>query len=128
MVSKVSFINASEKVERSEKELIMDESKNSRPGMWSEFLKFALKGNAIELAVAFVVGGAFAKITCSIVNDIVMPLANPLMPGGDWRNLVVGPGVRIGSFIGSLLDFMIIASALFIVIRLTNKIRTRRFF
>lgn len=103
----------------------MDESKNSRPGMWSEFLKFALKGNAIELAVAFVVVGAFAKITCSIVNDIVMPLANPLMPGGDWRNLVVGPGVRIVSFIGSLLDFMIIASALFIVIRLTNKIRTR---
>jgi large conductance mechanosensitive channel len=104
----------------------MDEATKERTGIWSEFLKFALRGNVIELAVAFVVGGAFAKITASFVSDILMPLTNPLIPQGDWRNLVVGPGVRIGSFLGALLDFMIIASALFFVMGYTTQIQRKR--
>lgn len=103
----------------------MNETKNEESGIWSEFLKFAIKGNAIDLAVAVVVGGAFAKIIGSIVNDIVMPLANPLMPDGDWRNFVIGPGVRIGNLMGALLDFTITALALFFVIHFINKIRNR---
>jgi len=101
----------------------MNEIQQEKKGFWSEFLKFALKGNVIELAVAFVVGGAFAKITTSIVNDLVMPLMNPLIPGGDWRELTLEPGVRIGSFLGALLDFVIIALAMFMVVRMLGRLR-----
>jgi large conductance mechanosensitive channel len=52
-----------------------------------------------------------------------MPLVNPLIPGGDWRNLVVGPDVRVGNFAGTLLDFVIIAFAIFLTIRFTSKMR-----
>lgn len=104
----------------------MNEPTETKTGIWNEFLKFAFKGNVIELAVAFVVGGAFAKTTTSIVNDIMMPLVNPLIAGGDWRNLVVGPGVRVGNFAGTLLDFVIIAFAIFLTIRLAGKMRERK--
>jgi large conductance mechanosensitive channel len=98
----------------------------AKPTFWNEFLNFALKGNAIELAIAVVLGGAFAKITTSIVNDLVMPLLNPLVPNGDWRNLVVGPGVRLGSFMGAFLDFLIISMALFLVVRMVNRMRREK--
>jgi large conductance mechanosensitive channel len=98
----------------------------AKPSLWSEFLNFALKGNAIDLAIAVVLGGAFAKITTSIVNDLVMPLLNPLIPNGDWRNLVIGSGVRLGSLIGALLDFMIISMALFLVVRMVNRMRREK--
>lgn len=101
----------------------MNEIQQEQKGFWRAFLKFALKGNVIELAVAFVVGGAFAKITTSIVNDLVMPLMNPLIPGGDWRELTLEPGVRIGSFLGALLDFVIIALAMFMVVRMLGRLR-----
>jgi large conductance mechanosensitive channel len=125
-VSEVSAITPIRDSHHHEKETAkMNETKNEESGIWSEFLKFAIKGNAIDLAVAVVVGGAFAKIIGSIVNDIVMPLANPLMPDGDWRNFVIGPGVRIGNLMGALLDFTITALALFFVIHFINKIRNR---
>lgn len=92
----------------------MDTEKKS---FWNDFVQFSLKGNVVDLALAVVIGGAFGKIITSIVNDIVMPLVNPLIPGGDWRNLQIGPGVRIGSFAGSLLDFIIVALVLFLVLR-----------
>ncbi|MEN9528891.1 MAG: hypothetical protein RI932_764 [Pseudomonadota bacterium] len=104
----------------------MNETQQDKSGLWSEFLKFALKGNVIELAIAFVVGGAFAKITTSIVNDLVMPLVNPLIPGGDWRELTFEPGVRIGSFLGALLDFLIIALAMFVVVRMLGRLRREK--
>ncbi|NBO39596.1 MscL family protein, partial [bacterium] len=57
---------------------------NTNAGFWKEFRDFALKGNVVELSIAVVVGAAFGKITSSVVNDLVMPLVNPLLPGGDW--------------------------------------------
>jgi len=98
----------------------------AKPSLWREFFNFTLKGNAIDLAIAVVLGGAFAKITTSIVNDLVMPLLNPLIPNGDWRNLVIGSGVRLGSFIGALLDFLIISMALFLVVRMVNRMRREK--
>lgn len=85
---------------------------------WQEFREFALKGNVIDLAIAVVIGGAFGRIVNSLVEDLVMPLINPLIPGGDWRTLQVGPGIQIGNFLGNILDFMVIALALFLIIRL----------
>jgi len=99
---------------------------NTNAGFWKEFRDFALKGNVVELSIAVVVGAAFGKITSSVVNDLVMPLVNPLLPGGDWRALVVGPGVRVGSFIGSLIDFLVIALTLFIAIRALARTQSKK--
>lgn len=80
------------------------------------FKEFALKGNIVDLAVAVVVGGAFGKIVTSAVADIVMPLINPLIPGGDWREATIGQGIKIGVFAGTLVDFAVVAFVLFFVI------------
>lgn len=84
---------------------------------WQEFRTFAFKGNVLDLAVAVVIGGAFGKIITSFVEDVVMPLVNPLIPGGDWRTLTVGPGVKIGSFLGAIVDFLVVALVLFLALR-----------
>jgi len=55
-----------------------------------------------------------------------MPLMNPLIPGGDWRELTLEPGVRIGSFLGALLDFVIIALAMFLVVRMLGRLRREK--
>jgi large conductance mechanosensitive channel len=90
-----------------------------------EFKQFVSQGNVIDLAIGVVIGGAFGKIVTSLVNDIVMPLVNPLIPGGDWKKLVVGPGIKVGSFLGTLLDFVIIAFAVFVVIKALNATRIK---
>ena len=54
---------------------------SEKTGFWADFISFALRGNVVDLAMAVVVGGAFAKITNSIVNDLLMPMLNPLIPG-----------------------------------------------
>jgi large conductance mechanosensitive channel len=51
------------------------------------------------------------------VADIVMPLINPLIPGGDWRAIEVGPKIKIGDFAGTVLDFVIVAFAIFLVVK-----------
>ncbi len=84
---------------------------------WQEFRDFAIKGNVVDLAVAVVIGGAFGRIITSFVEDILMPLINPLIPGGNWRESTIGPGIKIGSFAGNVLDFVIITLALFLIIR-----------
>jgi large conductance mechanosensitive channel len=94
-------------------------------GFWADFISFALRGNVVDLAIAVIVGGAFAKITNSIVNDILMPLINPLIPGGDWRSLQVGPGLKIGQFAGTVLDFVLMALFLFLLIRSLGRLRRR---
>lgn len=89
-------------------------------GMMKEFKEFAMKGNVIDLAVGVIIGGAFGKIVGSFVNDVVMPLVNPLIPGGDWKEIVVGPGVKVGAFLGNILDFLIIAFVIFLAIKAIN--------
>ena len=82
----------------------------------SEFKHFAIKGNVIDLAVGVIIGAAFGKIVTSLVDDVIMPLINPLVPKGGWQNLVMYPGIRIGSFLSVVLNFLIVAFALFLIV------------
>jgi large conductance mechanosensitive channel len=93
--------------------------------MLKEFKAFAMRGNVIDLAVGVIIGAAFGKIVTSFVNDIVMPLINPAIPGGDWRAMEIGPGVKIGVFLGTLLDFIIIAFVIFLVVKAVNSLREK---
>ena len=92
--------------------------------MWKEFKTFINRGNVIDLAVAVVIGAAFGAIITSFVNDIFMPLIGVLMGGIDFTNLSIQIGeatVAYGNFIQAIINFLIIAFALFLVIRGINK-------
>jgi large conductance mechanosensitive channel len=93
--------------------------------MLKEFRDFAMRGNVVDLAVAVIIGAAFGKIVTSVVNDIIMPVINPAIPGGDWRTMEVGPGIKIGSFLGTVLDFLFVALAVFIVVKGINRMKKR---
>jgi large conductance mechanosensitive channel len=81
-----------------------------------EFKEFINKGNVVDLAVAVVIGGAFGKIVSALVSDLVMPLVNAVIPEGDWRKWEVTPlKFRVGDFLGTLVDFTIVAFVVFIV-------------
>lgn len=88
--------------------------------MLKEFKEFAMRGNVIDLAVGVIIGGAFGKIVTSLVNDILMPVINPLVSNGDWKNFELGPGVKVGSFIGTIVDFLIIAFIIFLMVKAMN--------
>ncbi|QED46740.1 large conductance mechanosensitive channel protein MscL [Cytobacillus dafuensis] len=93
--------------------------------MWSDFKKFAFKGNVLDLAVGVVIGGAFGKIVTSLVENIIVPLTGILLGGIDLtKQLVITVGkaeINIGAFAQSILDFLIIAFSIFIFIRIINK-------
>ncbi len=93
--------------------------------MLKEFKEFAMRGNVIDLAVGVIIGGAFGKIVASVVNDLIMPVLNPLMPGGDWRTMEFGPGIKIGSFMGTVLDFVLVAFAIFLFIKGINRLKRK---
>lgn len=96
--------------------------------MMKEFKEFALKGNVIDLAVAVVIGGAFGKIVTSLVNDLIMPIIGVLMGGISFMDLkyVITPAmgetpeaaILYGSFIQSVVDFLIIAFSIFLAIKM----------
>ncbi|NMF82591.1 large conductance mechanosensitive channel protein MscL [Nodosilinea sp. P-1105] len=95
---------------------------------WQDFKAFALKGNVIDLAIAVIIGGAFGAVISSLVEDIIMPaIVNPLLAeaGTDWREAVIGPGIRLGSFMGTIVDFVIIALVLFFVIRTFERLKRK---
>lgn len=84
----------------------------------AEFKAFALKGNAVDLAVGVVIGGAFGKIVTAIVNDLIMPVVAAVLPGQEWRTLEVTPlKFKLGDFLGSVIDFVIIAAVLFLIVK-----------
>jgi large conductance mechanosensitive channel len=93
--------------------------------MLKEFKEFALRGNVMDLAVGVIIGAAFGKIINSLVNDIIMPLLNPVMPGGDWRTIELGPGLKVGSFLGTILDFIIVAIAIFMMVKGLNRLKRK---
>jgi len=103
----------------------MGRGRSATTGFLRDFREFALKGNVVELAIAVIIGGAFGRIVSSFVSDLVMPLINPLIPGGNWREAVIGPGVKIGSFVGAVVDFVIIALVLFLAIRSLERFKRR---
>jgi large conductance mechanosensitive channel len=89
-----------------------------------EFKAFAVKGNVIDLAVAVVIGGAFGKIVSSLVTDIITPLIGLLMGGINFSGLAYTLGdavVSYGVFIQSVIDFIIVAVAIFMVVKGINK-------
>lgn len=111
--------------------------------MWKEFRDFALKGNVIDLAIGVVIGGAFGKIVTSLVNDMIMPLVGLLLGKVDFSNLfiVLGKGtfntmadakkagvatLNYGLFINNVIDFLIIALAIFLVIKQLNRFTKKR--
>jgi large conductance mechanosensitive channel len=91
-----------------------------------DFKKFAFKGNVVDLAVGVVIGAAFGKIVSALVADLVMPLVSLILPTGDWRasGIVLRTAadakdnviLKYGDFLGAVLDFLVIATALFIIV------------
>ncbi|MGD2181376.1 large conductance mechanosensitive channel protein MscL [Lusitaniella coriacea] len=101
--------------------------RNAAGGFFQDFKDFALKGNVLDLAVAVIIGAAFGKIVSSFVEDVIMPaLINPVLAqaGTDWRELTIGP-VLIGQFLGTVVDFVIIALIIFLVVRAIEKARRK---
>jgi len=108
-------------------------------GLLNEFKEFAVKGNAVDMAVGIIVGAAFGKIVTSIVNDLLMPPIGLLLGGRDFSNLqivlrkaivdtagkVVQPEVvmRYGTFVNTLVDFLIVAFCIFLVVKGLNALR-----
>jgi large conductance mechanosensitive channel len=82
---------------------------------FKDFENFALKGNVVDLAVAVVIGGAFGKIVTAFVEDLIMPAVSGVLPDGDWRQAKYF-GLTVGHFLGSIVDFCIIALVLFLVV------------
>lgn len=97
-------------------------------GFWSDFRKFLMQGNVIDLAVAVIIGAAFTKIVTSLVEDIITPvILNPVLRAArvdDLQNLSVN-GIKYGLFIAAVINFLVIAFCLFLVIRAFEKAKKR---
>ncbi len=96
--------------------------------MLKEFKEFALKGNIIDMAIGVIIGGAFQKIVSSLVNDIIMPALAIFTGKVDFSDLVITVGnssIKYGSFITTIVDFLIIAFSIFIAIRTINKLNDK---
>lgn len=103
--------------------------------MFQEFKKFAIKGNAVDMAVGIIIGAAFGKIVTSLVVDIIMPPIGVLLGGIDFSNLVItlkqatetAPAVSInyGMFINTVLDFLIVAFAIFIMVKQIERLKKK---
>lgn len=112
-------------------------------GFISEFKEFAVKGNVIDLAVGFVLGAAFGKIVTSLVNDIIMPPIGMLLGGVNFADMFISlngqsyesleaakaaaaPVIAYGSFINIIIEFLIIALALFFMIKTINRMKRQQ--
>lgn len=103
--------------------------------MLKEFKKFALKGNVVDMAVGVIIGTAFGKIVTSLVNDIIMPLLGIILGQINLKHLklVIKPAegdiaelaVLYGQFLQNVLDFLIIASSIFLVVKMLTSLKTR---
>jgi large conductance mechanosensitive channel len=96
------------------------EAQRKVSAMLEEFKNFALKGNVVDLAIGVIIGAAFGKIVDSLVKHIIMPLISVIMPGNQgylaWKWVIDGKEVPYGLFIGEILNFLIVALALYIFI------------
>jgi large conductance mechanosensitive channel len=101
--------------------------------MGKEFREFAVKGNVVDLAVGVIIGAAFGKVVSSFVSDLVMPPVGLLVGGMDFSKLSLvlkeaaegqaEVALRYGAFIQTLVDFLIVAWAIFIVVKMMNHLR-----
>lgn len=104
--------------------------------MMSEFREFAMRGNVVDMAVGIVIGAAFGKIVSSFVNDVLMPPIGMLIGGVDFSDLSAtlkqateeaeAVTLNYGLFIQSLIDFVIIAFAIFMVIKAMNSLKKKK--
>jgi large conductance mechanosensitive channel len=112
--------------------------------MLKEFKEFAMRGNVMDMAVGIIIGAAFGKIVTSLVNDVVMPPIGLLMGNADFSDLFVNlsmeqtfvsvaeaeaagaPIVKYGMFINTVLDFVIVAFAIFLLIRALNRLKRKQ--
>jgi len=105
-------------------------------GLLKEFKDFAMRGNVIDLAVGVVIGGAFGKIVDSLVKNLIMPVVGFLTKGIDIAKLNYTPpipdGVKVeppilayGAFLQSIIDFLIIAAAIFLMVKLLNTAKAK---
>ncbi len=96
--------------------------------MWKEFKEFAMKGNIVDLAVGVIIGGAFQKIVTSLVNDLIMPVISIFTGKVDFSGLCIQVGevsIKYGSFITTIIDFLVIAFSIFLVVKYINKINKK---
>ncbi len=108
--------------------------------MLKEFRAFISRGSVIDLAVGVIIGGAFGKIVSSLVSDVIMPPIGLLLNGVDFSNLFVSlngqsyatlaaaqsagaPTINYGSFINNIIDFLIVAFAVFLMVKAVNKLK-----
>lgn len=95
--------------------------------MWKEFKEFAIKGNALDLAVGVIIGAAFTMVVNSIVNDLFNPILDVFVGKVDFKNIVIGlPGtsvLRIGAFLSASINFIIVAFAVFLLVKQINRFR-----
>ena len=106
-----------------------------------EFKEFAMRGNVLDMAVGAILGGAFGKITTSLVNDVFMPLIGTLIGGVDLGKLnivlkdavmngeeVVAPAVTlgIGTFLTTVIDFILVAFVIFLMIKTINRFHKKK--
>jgi len=99
----------------------------------SEFKEFAVKGNAVDMAVGIIIGASFGKIVTSLVSDVIMPPVGLLLGGVDFKNLKIilkeagtdTPAVTLnyGAFINTAIDFLIVAFAIFLVVKGINSLK-----
>jgi large conductance mechanosensitive channel len=128
------------------KDLHLDIGTKKATGMLKEFREFAMRGNVVDLAVGVVIGAAFGKIVTSMVSDVITPLIGFITPGGadlkekylslqpaktiGTNNVIMplaeaqkhGAVIAYGSFLGSVVDFIIVAFCIFLVVKLINKL------
>jgi large conductance mechanosensitive channel len=91
-----------------------------------EFREFAVKGNVMDLAVGVIVGAAFGKIVSSLVEDVIMPVLGVLMGGLNFSSLALNVGaatLKYGKFLQTCLDFLIVAWAIFLIVKLINRLK-----
>ena len=108
---------------------------------FEEFKQFAMRGNVIDLAVGVVVGGAFGKITNSVVNDIIMPGVSMLTGGvnfSDWKivlkqavvengeEIAAAVSINYGTLISTIIDFLILAFAVFCMVKAINSLHRKK--
>jgi large conductance mechanosensitive channel len=103
--------------------------------MLNEFKEFALKGNVVDMAVGIIIGGAFGTIVASLVKDVVMPPIGLMLGGVDFSDIKIplkaaGAGreavtMNIGTFINNVISFLIVAFAVFMLVKAVNEVRKR---
>lgn len=95
----------------------------------SEFKTFISRGNVVDMAVGVIIGGAFGKIVTSLVNDVLMPVIGVFLGGLDFSDLSIKVGdatIKYGSFIQTIVDFLIVAFCIFMIVKLFESFKKKK--